>query len=125
MNQNESRVLRIMSALAAGVVLAGCANSPARVESSEDLLSRAGFQSAMHGDPAYAATAPLLRPYRFGHRTVDGVTTYYFLDTMNCACLYSGTAQNWAAYKVDLAAKMHMDAEKYLEQDDMPANNLH
>jgi hypothetical protein len=123
MNQNESHVLRIISALAAGVVLAGCANSPARVESSEDLLSRAGFQSVMHGTPAYAATVPKLVPYRFAHGTVNGVTTYYFLDTMNCACLYSGTAQNWAAYKVDLAAKMHMDAEKYLAQDDIPTGN--
>jgi len=123
MSQNVSHVHRIMSTIAAGVVLAGCANSPARVESSEDLLSRAGFQSAMHGTPAYAATAPLLRPYRFGHRTVDGVTTYYFLDTMNCACLYSGTAENWAAYKADLAAKMHMDAERFLAQDDIPTNN--
>jgi hypothetical protein len=123
MKPSESHVQWVVSAVVAGVLLAGCANSAASVGTREDLLSQAGFQFALHGTPAYATAVQQLAPYRFGHHTAGGVTTYYYRDPMICGCLYIGTAQNWAAYKVDLAAKMHMDAEKFLEQDDMATGN--
>jgi hypothetical protein len=123
MNSNQCRVRWIPSTIVAGVLLAGCASSTTVVESRENLLVQSGFRTVKHGTPAYAVNVQKLEPYRFGHHTVGGVITYYYRDPMVCECLYVGTEQNWATYKVALADQMHMDAEKFLEQDDLATDN--
>jgi hypothetical protein len=111
---------RPIGALAIGLLLAGCANSPATVTSRDDFLMTAGFSQLPRTSPIFQANAHALPQHRFVHHTVNGVTTYYYFDPTICGCLYSGTAANWAAYRQLVADKMHMDAEKFLIEADTP-----
>jgi hypothetical protein len=56
----------------------------------------------------------------FVHHTANGVTSYYYLDPTICRCLYTGTEQNWVAYKKDTSSRLHMDAELFVVKADMP-----
>jgi hypothetical protein len=113
-------VRSIINSIAAVTLLAGCVNAPTVVRGKEDLIADSGFQIQPGTSPAYAAASKQLPPHRFAHHTANGVATYYYLDPTICGCLYTGTEQNWNAYKQALAAKRHIQAEDALMRDDVP-----
>jgi hypothetical protein len=111
---------KLIGSIAASVLLAGCANAPTVVASHDNFLMMAGFTPLPSGSPMAAANANRLPKHMFAHHTVDGVTTYYYFDPTVCGCLYTGTAEDWAAYKRLVADRLHMQAEQFLEQADTP-----
>jgi hypothetical protein len=114
------KITALVTTLAAAALLAGCANSPTVVTGREDLLAESGFTTVPSSSPTYAAAAQHLPPHRFAHHVAAGVTTYYYLDPTVCGCLYTGTAQNWAAYRKAVAEKLHVEAEESVERNDIP-----
>jgi len=113
---------KLIGCTAIGVLLAGCANSPTVVTSHDDFLQMAGFTMIPRTSAMFAANVQKLPPHRFVHHAVNGITTYYYLDPTVCGCLYSGTAQNWAAYRQLVADRMHMEAEDFLMKVDTPVD---
>jgi hypothetical protein len=111
-----------IGALGAVVVLAGCATPPAAVAPTDNFITEAGFTKVARGTPTFLAIAHMVPPNRFGHRTTAGTTTYYYFDPTICGCVYTGTAENWAAYKQLAADRMHMDANMFLERFDIPSD---
>jgi hypothetical protein len=112
---------RAIGPLCAGLVLAGCATTASqRIDDREDLLWKAGFMPHNFQTPLFATAVQKLPPHMFAHHTVNGVTTYYYLDPTICHCVYTGTEQNWQAYKSDVSTRLHMDAEIVLLKEDTP-----
>jgi hypothetical protein len=109
-----------IGALAIAVLLTGCANAPPVVASRDDFLSMAGFTQLPRTSPTFVNNVATLPRHRFVHHTVNGVTTYYYLDPTICGCLYTGTAANWATYRQLVSDKMHMDAQQFLQEADTP-----
>ncbi len=111
---------QLFGAIALGIFLTGCASAPPVVASRDDFLTMAGFTVLPRTSPIFMDNVAKLPSHRFAHHTVSGVTTYYYLDPTICGCLYTGTAANWATYRQLVADRMHMDAEKFLQEADTP-----
>ncbi len=109
--------------LLVGLLIVGCAAPPpAKVVQSDNFITMAGFTKIDRGTPRFAYVARTVPPHHFGHRTADGVTTYYYFDPTICGCAYTGTQQDWENYKQLAADRMHMDATRILERLDLPAD---
>jgi hypothetical protein len=111
---------RIFATAGVLAALAGCANSPSAINEKEDFLAAAGFVVMPATAPSYADAVKVLPPHKFVHRITDGVSTYYYLDPTVCGCLYYGGDRAWLAYKQELADKLHMEAEQFLQKADTP-----
>ena len=109
-------------AIVATLAVAGCATQT-QVRGTDNFLTQAGFTQIDRGDPAFATVVKNVHPHRFGHRTVNGVATYYYFDPTICGCVYRGTAQDWEAYRALVADRMHMHAEMLLEDFAMPSDS--
>ena len=111
----------IVSAVAVGLLLGGCANSAGGVASTEDYLAAAGFSVLPGNASGYYTALRQLPPHRFVHHTAaNGVLTYYYLDPTGCGCLYYGGQQQWDAYRQEMAQRQHIEAEQFLEKADSP-----
>jgi hypothetical protein len=114
---------RGIGVMAVGVLVAGCAGAPATVDSNEAFLAAAGFRVLAGDTSGYAAAARQLPPHKFVHRTEQGILTYYYFDPTVCGCLYYGSAQNWAAYRQEVADKWHIEAEQMIDESTTPTSN--
>jgi hypothetical protein len=85
--------------------LAGCASPPTQVASTENLLTKAGFQVRPADSPHRMEQMMRMTPNKFVTRVRNGQLVYLYPDPMACKCVYFGSQQNWDAYRRELAAQ--------------------
>jgi hypothetical protein len=84
---------------------------------TEDLLTEAGFQTRPADTPEKLAHLQTL-PRGIVRRQRDGQASYIFADRDVCRCLYTGTEQQYEAYR-RLARQQNAADEHKAVADDM------
>jgi len=85
--------------------IAGCATPPAPAASTDNLLTKAGFQVRPADSPHRIEQMMRMTPNKFVTRVRNGQLVYLYPDPMACKCVYFGSQQNWDAYRRELEAE--------------------
>ena len=96
-----------VTALAGSVVVQGCAIV---AETTESRLTQAGFRKLSADTPAKISHLQTLPARTFVKRNRDGRTYYVYADPEYCKCLYVGTVEQYARYRILL-----QEADKAME----------
>jgi hypothetical protein len=83
----------------APMAVAGCETTAQSVQRQETNLAALGFVARPADTPARAAMLAKLPPQKFLRRTRGGVVHYIYADTLDCRCLYVGSARAFARYR--------------------------
>lgn len=99
-------------------VLAGCQTQQQIVVEHEDNLAAAGFIVRPANTPERQAMLNRLPPHQFVQRVNGDTVHYVYADPLVCGCLYVGTQQAFAQYKLheqqqNLANEQLMTAQAY------------
>ncbi|MEW6270721.1 MAG: hypothetical protein AB1689_15670 [Thermodesulfobacteriota bacterium] len=82
------------------MLLASCAAIRRdEAQSTENLLTAAGFKARPADTPAKVAQLKSLPPLKMEMRQKDGKVVYTYADPDNCSCLYVGGPQQYAEYR--------------------------
>jgi hypothetical protein len=99
--------------LALGLLLSGCAAVQAgRVQSTEELLSAAGFTVQPADTPEKLAHLKTMPPLQLVSRSKDGKMFYSYADPDGCKCLYLGGAKEYGEYRRLLAERQAGQVEE-------------
>ncbi len=91
--------------LALGLLLSGCSAIQAgKVQSTEELLSSAGFTVKPADTPEKLAHLKTMPPLKLVSRSRDGKLFYSYADPDGCKCLYVGGPKEYGEYQ-QLAAQ--------------------
>jgi hypothetical protein len=99
-------------------VLAGCQTQQQIVTEREDNLAAAGFIVRPANTPERQAMLNRLPAHQFVQRVNGDTVHYVYADPLVCGCLYVGTQQAFAQYKLheqqqNLANEQLMTAQAY------------
>jgi hypothetical protein len=86
----------VVAGLALGVT--GCATT-SPTQTTEDVLSQAGFRKLPADTPRKAEHLQTLPPLRLVGRTYKGTKYWVYADPQGCKCLYIGSAAQYKAYQ--------------------------
>ncbi len=103
-------VLAVALALAAALLLVGCAAiRTTAARSTGRLLTEAGFQA----EPAEPlASLPAVEPLKLVARSRDGDVIYVYADPYDCRCLYVGGPAERSAYESLVAQRRRARDER-------------
>jgi hypothetical protein len=110
----KSRVRELVLGLALGLSLsAGCAAIQAgKGQSTEELLSAAGFTPMPASTPEKLAHLKTMPPLKLVSRSKDGKLFYSYADPDGCKCLYVGGSKEYAEYRQLAAQRQAGQAEE-------------
>src|SRR5271170_2472873 len=109
----------MLVALVLGIsALAACQTQQQIVSAHEDNLAAAGFIVRPANTPERQAMLNRLPPHQFVQRVNGDTVHYVYADPLVCGCLYVGTQQAFAQYKLheqqqNLANEQLMTAQTY------------
>jgi hypothetical protein len=103
------RRLGLVLLLGVGALAAGCAMG---AQTTEGLLSQAGFRELSADTPEKISHLQTLPTRKFVKRNRDGKTYYVYADPDYCKCLYVGTVQQYAQYRSLLREADYEGAEE-------------
>jgi len=120
---NQTRMSRygMLVGLLLGVsFLAACQTQQQIVSEHEDNLAAAGFIVRPANTPERQAMLKRLPPHQFVQRVSGDTVHYVYADPLVCGCLYVGTQQAFAQYKLheqqqNLADEQLMTAQTYAD----------
>jgi hypothetical protein len=118
MSSNRSRYGMVVGLLLGMGVLAACQTQQQIVSEHEDNLAAAGFVVRPANTPERQAMLNRLPPHKFVQRVSGDTVHYIYADPLVCGCLYVGTQQAFAQYKLhqqqqNLADEQLMTAQTY------------
>jgi hypothetical protein len=118
-NQTRSSRYGMLLGLLLGMgCLAACQTQQQIVTEHEDNLAAAGFIVRPANTPERQAMLKRLPPHQFVQRVSGDTVHYVYADPLVCGCLYVGTQQAFAQYKLheqqqNLADEQLMTAQTY------------
>src|SRR5262245_26798953 len=92
----NTRRLGLVLRLGVGALASGCA---AGAQTTESLLSQAGFGELSADTPEKISHLQTLPARKFVKRDRDGKSYYVYADPEYCKCLFVGTVQQYAQYR--------------------------
>lgn len=93
----DDRLRKVLTlAVAAVLILAGCAGTPVdKTMRTEELLGTAGFQLKMADTPAKLDRIRRIPQQQVVRGMVKGREVFVWADATGCRCFYAGTRQNY------------------------------
>jgi hypothetical protein len=118
MQGRNFRYATILGLLLGAGTLTACQTQQQIVSEHEDNLAAAGFIVRPANTPERQAMLNRLPPHRFVQRVNGDTVHYIYADPLVCGCLYVGTQQAFAQYKLhqqqqNLADEQLMTAQQY------------
>jgi hypothetical protein len=118
MSSNRSRYGMLVGLLVGMGGLAACQTQQQIVSEHEDNLAAAGFVVRPANTPERQDMLKRLPPHKFVQRVSGDTVHYIYADPLVCGCLYVGTQQAFAQYKLheqqqNLADEQLMTAQTY------------
>ena len=118
MSSKRSRYGMLTGVMLGFGALAACQTQQQIVSEHEDNLAAAGFVVRPANTPERQAMLNRLPPHKFVQRVSGDTVHYIYADPLVCGCLYVGTQQAFAQYKLhqqqqNLADEQLMTAQTY------------
>jgi hypothetical protein len=116
--RRHSRYGMLLGLLLGMGALTACQTQQQIVSEHEDNLAAAGFVVRPANTPERQAMLKRLPPHKFVQRVSGDTVHYIYADPLVCGCLYVGTQQAFAQYKLheqqqNLADEQLMTAQTY------------